>query len=492
MSTAEPWNLAVAILAVGALIGLAAMSTRASRRGPVPLALLFLGVGVLAGSEALGGIYLDDHVLAYRIGTIALILILFDGGLSTRFHRVRMHLGPAVTLATAGVVATAAIFAVAARLLGLSWNEALLLAAVVSSTDAAAVFSVLRGSSINLQQRVSATIELESGLNDPMAVILTAAMVEYAMSGQVAPLTLAWQIPLQLAVGTLVGIVAGLGCRQALLRLPPTMMGLLPLVTTASAAVAYGAATIAWGSGFLAVYVCGLVLGNRSLPDRAGVRRVHDFLAWASQVVLFLTLGLLVFPSQLLEIAPIAIPIAVVLAVAARPIAVALCLLPFRYPGREIAYVGWVGLRGAVPIVLATYPVLVGVPGAERLFHIVFFVVLVSVVVQAGSVGFATRLIGLEREGPPPPEATLAIASMQNHEERIACYHVDARVAVAGATISEVPFPKDAAVMMIVRGTQLVPPRGNVRLEPGDHVYIFSRPEDEPEVALWFGQRIDE
>jgi potassium/hydrogen antiporter len=492
MGSAEPWNLAVAILAVGILVGIAAMSTRASRRGPVPLALLFLGVGVLAGSEAIGGIYFDDHVLAYRIGTIALILILFDGGLSTRFHRVRMHLSPAIVLATAGVAATAALLAVAGRLLGLSWNEALLLAAVVSSTDAAAVFSVLRGSGMNLQQRVSATIELESGLNDPMAVILTAAMVEYALSGEVAPLTLAWQIPLQLVVGTLLGIGVGLGCRQVLLRLPPTTMGLLPLVTAASAAVAYGAATLLWGSGFLAVYVCGLVLGNRSLPDRVGLRRIHDFLAWASQVVLFLTLGLLVFPSQLLANAPVALALAVALAVVARPLAVALCLVPFRYPAREIAYVGWVGLRGAVPIVLATYPVLVGVPGAERLFNIIFFVVVVSVVVQAGSVGLATRLVGLEQAGPPPPEATLAITSMQLHEEQVACYHIDARAAVAGAMIAEVPFPADAAIMMIVRGPQLVPPRGNVRLEPGDHVYVFCRPEDEPEVALWFGQRIDE
>jgi potassium/hydrogen antiporter len=492
MGSAEPWNLAAAILAAGALIAIAAMATRASRRGPIPLALLFLGVGVLAGSEALGGIYFDDHVLAYRIGTIALILILFDGGLSTRFHRVRAHLAPSITLATAGVVATAAMLAVAARWLGLSWNEALLLAAVVSSTDAAAVFSVLRGSGMNLRQRVSATIELESGLNDPMAVILTAAMVEYATSGEVAPLALAWQIPVQLAVGTLLGLAVGVGCRQLLLRLPPVMIGLLPLVTTASAAVSYGAATLLWGSGFLAVYVCGLVLGNRSLPDHAGVRRVHDFLAWASQVVLFLTLGLLVFPSQLLAVAPIAIASAVVLAVAARPIAVALCLAPFRYPWREIAYVGWVGLRGAVPIVLVTYPVLVGVPGAERLFNIVFFVVIVSVVVQAGSVSLATRIIGLEQAVPPPPDATIAITSMRTHEERIACYHIDARAAVAGATLAEVPFPKDAAIMLIVRGARLVPPRGGVRLEPGDHVYIFCKPEDEPEVALWFGQRIDE
>jgi potassium/hydrogen antiporter len=468
------------------------MATRASRRSPIPVALLFLVIGVLAGSEAVGGIHFDDHVLAYRLGTVALILILFDGGLSTRFRRVRAHLAPSIALATIGVIATAAIVAVAAHLFGLGWTEALMFAAVVSSTDAAAVFSVLRGSSINLTERVSATIELESGLNDPMAVILTAATVELAMRGTLAPLTLAWQIPLQLAVGTLVGLAVGSACRSALLRLPPSTIGLLPVVTSATAAVAYGGATLLWGSGFLAVYVCGLVLGNRSLPDHAGVRRVHDFLAWLSQVVLFLALGLLVFPSGLLEVAPVALGCAAVLVLVARPLAVAACLAPFRYRPREIGYIGWVGLRGAVPIVLVTFPVLVGVPGAERLFNIVFFVVTVSVLVQAGSVPFATRLFGLHQETPPPPDATLEIASMRSHAASIACYHIDARAAVAGATIADVPFPQDAAVMLIVRGSELVPPRGGVRLEPGDHVYIFCKPEDEPAVALWFGQRIDE
>lgn len=492
MGSAEPWRLAVAILVGGALIGSAAMATRASRRSPIPVTLLFLAIGVLAGSEGIGGIYFDNHVLAYRVGTIALILILFDGGLSTRFHRVRAHLAPAVVLATIGVAATAAVLAGAAHLFGLEWKEALLLAAVVSSTDAAAVFAVLRNSGMNLQRRVSATIELESGLNDPMAVILTAAMVEYSMAGGVSLPTLAWQIPVQLAVGTVVGFLVAHACRQALLRLPPTTVGMLPVVTSASAAIAYGGATLLLGSGFLAVYVCGLVLGNRTLPDRTGVRRVHDFLAWSSQVVLFLTLGLLVMPSQLGEVAPVALACSAVLVLLARPAAVAACLVPFRYRAREIAYIGWVGLRGAVPIVLATFPVLVGVPGAERLLHIVFFVVLVSVVVQAGSVRQATRTIGMEQEAPPAPEATLEIASMQTYDENIACYHIDARAAVAGVTIGDVPFPERASIMLVVRGTQLVPPRGNVMLEPGDHVYIFCRSEDEPAVALWFGQRIDD
>ncbi len=492
MGADEPQNLAVALLAAGLVVGLAGVASRATRRGPVPLALVFLAIGMLAGSEGVGGVYFDDHTLAYRIGTVALVLILFDGGLSTRFDRVRGHLPPAIVLATVGVVATAAIVAAVGRLLGLGWTEALLVAAVVSSTDAAAVFSVLRGSGLNLQQRVGATIELESGLNDPMAVILTAAMAEVALAGSVDVASLAWQIPVQLAVGTVVGVVVGIGSREVLFRTPPAALGMLPLITAAAAAVAYGAATLAWGSGFLAVYVCGLVLGNRSLPDRGGLRRVHDFLAWSSQVGLFLTLGLLVFPSRLLDVAAIALGLALALVLVARPVAVALCLVPFRYPTREVAYIGWVGLRGAVPIVLATYPLLLGVPGGDRLFDLVFFVVVVSVALQASTVRAATRVVGLEAPAPPQPEASLEITSMRQLDARVGCYHVDARAAVAGAALAEIPFPDEAAVMMVVRGKRVLPARGALRFEPGDHVYVFCRPEDEVAIALWFGQRLDD
>lgn len=492
MGAAEPQKLAVALLAAGVVVVLAAVATRATRRGPVPLALLFLVIGMLVGSEGIGRVYFDDTVLAYRIGTIALVLILFDGGLSTRFDRVRAHLGPAVVLATVGVIATAAVLALAGRLLGLSWSEALLIGAVVSSTDAAAVFSVLRASGLNLQQRVSATIELESGLNDPMAVILTVTATELALAGSLDYARLAWQVPVHLAVGAAVGVLLGIGIREALVRLPPAATGLLPVVTAATALMAYGAATLAHGSGFLAVYLCGLVLGNRTLPDRTGLRRVHDFLAWSSQVALFLTLGLLVFPSHLLEVAAVGIALTAVLVLVARPLAVVLCLAPFRYPPREIAYVGWVGLRGAIPIVLVTYPLLAGVPGGSRLFDIVFFVVVVSVAVQASTVRGATRVVGLEEPAPPPPEASIEITSMTNLDARVACYHVDPRAAVAGASLAEIPFPDQAAVMMVVRGKELLPGRGPLRLEPGDHVYVFCKPEDEPAIALWFGQRIDE
>lgn len=494
MASAAPLELAVALLALGALIAIAALVTRASRPS-VPVALLFLGVGMLAGSDGIGGIAFDDHVLAYQLGTIALVLILFDGGLSTRFAHVRPYLGPAMTLATVGVVVTTGVVAVAAHALGLAWPQAILLGAVVSPTDAAAVFSVLRGSGIHLQHRVGATIELESGLNDPMAVLLTVAMTEVARTGRYELGALIWRVPMELAIGAAVGLAVALGGRVALRRIPPAVAGLFPVVTTAIAAIAYGGATVLHGSGLLAVYAAGLAFGDHdALPDRAGVRRIHDFLAWAGQVGVFLTLGLLVYPSQLVAVAPVAIAIAVALLVVARPIAVALCLVPWpwRFPLREAGYISWVGLRGAVPIVLATFPVMVGVTGAVYLFNLVFFVVVLGVVLQGATVPALTRRLGLAEVGPAPPAAAIAITSRRPLATRIVTFLVDERAAVAGCTLAEIPFPDRAAVAMVVRGDEVLAGRGALQLLAGDHVSVICRPEDEPPLVLWFGQRVDD
>jgi cell volume regulation protein A len=265
------------------------------------------------------------------------------------------------------------------------------------------------------------------------------------------------------------------------------------VVTTATAAMAYGGATVLHGSGLLAVYVAGLAFGDhKALPDRAGVRRIHDFLAWTGQVGVFLTLGLLVFPSQLLAVAPIAIALALTLLLLARPLAVLACLLPWRFRVREAGYISWVGLRGAVPIVLATYPVMVGVPGAVQIFNLVFFVVVIGVVLQGATVPALTRRLGLAEVGPPPPAAAIAVTSRRPLATRIVTFYVDARAAVASCMLAEIPFPEQAAVAMVVRGDELFAGRGALRLLPGDHVSVLCRPEDEPSLVLWFGQRVDE
>jgi cell volume regulation protein A len=492
VTSSAPRELAVALLALGSLIAIAVLVTRASRPS-LPVALLFLGVGMLAGSEGIGGIAFDDHLLAYQIGTIALVLILFDGGLSTRFAHVRPYLGPAMTLATGGVVVTTGGVAVAAHALGLPWTQAILLGAVVSPTDAAAVFSMLRGSGLHLQHRVGATIELESGLNDPMAVLLTVAMTDVATRGDAVVLSLLWKVPTELAIGAAVGFSVALSGRLALRRVPPAIAGLIPVVTTATAAIAYGGATVLHGSGLLAVYVAGLAFGDDdALPDRAGVRRIHDFLAWTGQVGVFLTLGLLVFPSRLVAVAPVAIALALTLLFVARPIAVGLCLLPWRFRLREAGYIAWVGLRGAVPIVLATFPVMVGAGGAGYLFNLVFFVVVLGVVLQGATVPALTRRLGLAEVGPPPPAAAIGITSRRPLATRIVTFRVDQRAAVAHCTLAEIPFPEKAAVAMVVRGDELIAGRGGLRLLPGDHVSVLCRPEDEPALVLWFGQRVDD
>ena len=487
-----PLELAVALLALGSLIAIAALVTRASRPS-VPVALLFLAIGMLAGSEGIGGIDFDDHVLAYQVGTIALVLILFDGGLSTRFAHVRPALGPAMTLATVGVVVTAGGVAVLAHALGLAWTQAILLGAVVSPTDAAAVFSVLRGSGIRLRHRVGATIELESGLNDPMAVLLMVAMTEVARHGSGVLWSLVWRVPMELAIGAAVGVGVALGGRVALRRVPPTIAGLIPVVTTAVAAIAYGGATVVHGSGLLAVYAAGLTFGDEDqLPDRAGVRRIHDFLAWTAQVAMFLTLGLLVYPSQLVAVAPTALALALCLLIAARPAAVALCLLPWRFRLHEVGYISWVGLRGAVPIVLATFPVMVGVGGAMDIFNLVFFVVVLGVVLQGATVPALTRRLGLAEVMPPPPAATIALTSRGPLATRIVTFRVDDHAAAAARPLAELPCSDQAAVALVVRGEEIYAGRGVAQLLPGDHVSVVCRPQDEPALARWFGQRIDD
>ena len=410
---AEPLTTATLLLTVGLLLGLSALFSRASARAGRPVFLLFLAMGMLAGSEGLGGIEFEGYGLSFRLGTLALVLILFDGGLNTSTAALRQGIRPAAVLATAGVAVTAGLVAVGARLLGFPWPAAFLVGAVVSSTDAAAVFSVLRGSGVQLRRRLGTILELESGLNDPMAVVLTLVLTEALAEGQAPGAWLLLEIPIQLAVGAGVGVVAGLAFRRLLRasRLPAG--GLYPVLTLGLALLTFGAATVLHGSGFLAVYLAGMVLGNGDLPYRAGLLSFHDAAAWCGQVMMFLVLGLLVFPSRLLQVSGTGLALALFLSLVARPVAVLLCLAPFRYPWRETAFVGWTGLRGAVPIILAIFPVLAGVEGAKPLFDIVFFVVVVSALVPGGTVGWAARLLGLTEDRPSPPRAVLEMSTVQ-------------------------------------------------------------------------------
>jgi cell volume regulation protein A len=489
----EPEATALLLLTCGLLLAISVLFSRASQRFGVPIALLFLGVGMLAGSDGIGGIEFTDYQFAFRVGVVALALILFDGGLNTPLNAVRRAAGPAGVLATLGVGATATLLAVGANWLGLGWGEALLLGAVVSSTDAASVFAVLRGSGLQLKRRVGVTLEVESGINDPMAVILTTVLTQNLLTpGSV----IGWHIPLevvvQLAIGAVVGAGVGYGGRSLLTRLQLSTGGLYPVMTMALGLVSFGLATLIHGSGFLAIYLAGLLLGNGPLPYRTGLLRVHDALAWLSQVGMFLILGLLVFPSRLLHVAPAGLAIALLLGLVVRPLVVWLCLLPFRYPHREVFYIGWVGLRGAVPIVLATFPVLAGAPGAERLFDLVFFIVVVNSVVQGGSAAWLTRKLGLQSKEPPAPQAVLAIESRQPLQGELMSFYIDPALVVVGVPLEELPLPEGSAVALIIRGSQLVPPKPGTVLQAGDHVHIIAPAEDRAFIQLMFGRPEEE
>lgn len=485
----EPFATALLLTSFGLLLAVSVIFSRASERVGVPVVLVFLVIGILAGSEGIGRIAFDDFPFAFRVGTVALVFILFDGGFNTSMAAIRQSIRPAGVLATLGVVLTAALLAAAARLVGFSWPEAMVVGAIVSSTDAAAVFSVLRGSGLHLQRRLGTTLEVESGINDPMAVILTVVLTEnLANPGGLD----VWRIPLdvliQLVVGGAVGAAWGYGGRRLLrnLRLPAS--GLYPALTVGIASLAFGTATLLNGSGILAVFVAGVLLGDGQIPYRAGLVRVHDALAWLGQITMFLLLGLLVFPSQLLAVAGAGLWLAFFLSVVARPVAVAICLAPFNFRFREVAYIGWVGLRGAVPIILGTFPVLAGAPGADRIFNAVFFVVVLSAIVPGGTVAWLTRRLGFERRHDPDPAAVLAIESRQELQGELRSFYIRDTLAVAGLPLSEIPLPEGAAIVLLVRGNDLVAPKPETTFMAGDHVYVVCRPEDRAMVQLLFGR----
>jgi cell volume regulation protein A len=487
--TTEPLPTALLLGIFGTLLVASAMFSRAGARLGVPVALIFLVIGTLAGSEGLGNIAFEDYALTYRIGTVALILILFDGGLNTPMAAVRRVAAPAAVLATIGVIGTAAALALGARMLGFPWPAALLLGAVVSSTDAAAVFALLRGSGVSLTRRVGATLEVESGANDPMAVILTTVVTMSMVSGgDFSGLDAVAMVAMQIAVGGVAGVAIGYAGRGVLARSSLNAGGLYAVLLVGLAFVSFAVPTLLNGSGLLAVYITGIVLGNGRIPYKPGLLRVHDALAWLSQVTMFLIMGLLAFPSRLLQAAPVALLLAALLTFVARPLVVWLCLLPFRYPKREVAFIAAVGLRGAVPIVLATFPVLAGAPGAERIFDIVFFVVMLGAIVPGAIVAPLARRLGVESAEPPSPQAALEIESMEPLNGEILSFYVDDVLPIAGERLADIPFPSGTSVTLVLRGKDLIAPQGDTVVTPGDHLYVFTREEDRALIQLMLGR----
>jgi len=488
MTGTEPFATAWVLLGLGILLGLSALSSRLAGKSGLPITLLLLGVGMLAGEEGLGHISFEDYSLSFRLGTLALVLILFDGGLNTPIAAVRKGIGPAATLATLGVLGTAAITALGAWMLGFEPARAALLGAVVSSTDAAAVFSTLRAGGIRLPQRLGAVLELESGLNDPMAVILTTAITSIALGREASGWHLALEIPVQLVVGSGLGLVIGRAGRWLLRRARLKVSGLYPALTVALALLAFALPTLFFGSGFLAVYVAAIVLGDGKLPHRNSLLRVHDSIAWFAQIGMFLLLGLLVFPSRVLTVAPQGLALALLLALVARPLVVFLLLLPFRFPRREAIFLSWTGLRGAVPIVLATFPVMAGLPGAREIFDVVFFVTVINALIPGATIAALARRLRLAASEPPVPEAVVEIHSARPLEGETLSFYIEEAAAVCGTAIADLPIPDSAVILLVVRGNRMIAPRGSTQFLAGDHVHLYCEAADAPFLGLLFGR----
>jgi cell volume regulation protein A len=459
---------------LGSLLVLAGiMSSLVAMRFGAPLLLVFLIVGMLAGEAGPGGLKFDDVHTTYVVGSIALALILFDGGLRTRFATFRSVLAPAGMLATLGVLLTAAATApVAKYLLDMSWTEALLVGAVVASTDAAAVFFLVHARGLRLRPRVGATLEVESGSNDPFAVLLTILLVEFLTVGEGSWQHVLFVLAEQAVLGTVIGILGARAVVFVLNRLA-LAQGLHAPFVAISALVIFGLASALHASGFLAVYLAGLVVGNRPARAHNTVVVFLDAVTWLAQIVMFVLLGLLVWPARLLESLGPALAVAFTLMVIARPVAVFACLAPFRFSLREKAFISWVGLRGAVGIFLASIPLLVGLPNAYRYFDIAFVVVLTSLLIQGWTITWAARRlhIALPRHDPLPRRVELDLPGQL--EQEIVGYPVSAN----SPYLKRGLLPSWARPTLVVREEKILSPTEARPVQQGDYVYLLAPPE---------------
>jgi cell volume regulation protein A len=471
------------LISVASLLLLSVLASKVSDHFGIPALLLFLALGMLAGSDGPGGIYFDDAALSQFIGIVALNLILFAGGLETDWKDIRPVLKEGIILSSLGVLLTALVVGLIAQiLLDFTLLQGLLLGAIVSSTDAAAVFSILRSKSLGLKGKLRPLLELESGSNDPMAVFLTVGLIQLLTQPDFHFNNLLVSFVLQIVVGVAMGFVFGKAIVFLANRLHLGFEGLYPVLTLSVMFLTYSLTSATYGNGFLAVYLAGIVAGHQDFVHRRSLIRFHNGMAWLMQIAMFLTLGLLVFPSRLVPIIGTGLLVAAALIFLARPLSVFLSLMFSKFDLREKAFVSWVGLRGAVPIILATFPLLSGLPEADSIFNIVFFVVLTSTLLQGASLPYVAKWLKVDAPIESKPIYPIEFTPVSGFKNELKELPIRVNSPFAGKTIVELGLPAEFLVILIARNKEFIMPSGGIELLAGDTLIVLADKETFAEV----------
>ncbi|MGN8646845.1 potassium/proton antiporter [Gracilibacillus sp. HCP3S3_G5_1] len=471
------------ILTIGLLFIIGVITTKFSSRIGVPVLILYIAIGMLVGSDGFNLIYFSDYNLTQIIGMLALVIILFEGGLQTKWNSIRPVIAPSISLATLGVVITSLVVAVAAKfILGVSWLEGFLFGAIVGSTDAAAVFAVLKGQ--NIKPRIGSTLEAESGSNDPMAMILTISFIELITNEQSSYFMLIGSFFWQMLAGIIIGLIMGVIAVYSINKINLDSSGLYPVFGLAFALLTFSFSDLVQASGLLAVYVLAVYIGNAEISYRHSIFRFNEGIAWIAQILMFTLLGLLVFPNDLFtwDIIWQGLIISLILILLARPIAVFISTIKLNYSFKEKIFLSWAGLKGAVPIVLATFPMVAGLENGQLFFNVVFFVVLISALIQGSTISIVAEKLGLSGPSRTEPMHSLELISIGKANAEMLEYEVREEVNIIGEKLVDIDFPKDALISAIIRDNELVTPTGDTIIKKGDTLFILVSKKNKKQV----------
>lgn len=484
---ANLWTTDMIIFLFGSLLLAGVISAKFSNRFNVPSLVLFIIVGMALNPL----IYYDNAKLTQLFGILALIIILFDGGMQTSWRDIRPVIGGSVSLATIGVLITATVFGVCSVfILGIDWKEGMLIGAIVGSTDAAAVFAVL--GSQNVKKRLTSTLEAESGTNDPMAVFLTISFIEWIQIPDLSVWEMLFSFVWQMGLGLGLGLLAGWFIVQVLNRIALDTSGMYPILAIGFAILTYSGVGLLKGSGFLAVYVMALVIGNSDLQYRFTIVRFNEGFAWLMQIMMFILLGLLVFPLQLLEITWQGLVLSVLLMFVARPLGVFISLMYSKFTGKEKTLIAWAGLKGAVPIVMATYPMIAGLEHGQLFFNIVFFIVLTSALIQGATISPLAKRLGLAGEPGGQQVHALELVSVGKTNMDLVKKTIEPGACIENSYLHQLRLPDDTLITAIIRGEEMIAPKGTTQLLAGDVAYVLVAKNQRDDIRRLFTEQIQD